>query len=284
MGRTERSVPDEVRQGTGPRDGRDHRRDPRFVVVQRRKHPGHRPGQQRLARARRADHDDAVPPCEGQLHGSPGLHLPSNLGQVRVGFRGSTGNPLTAGGMRSLARGVGGQLHSGRAAAGPAATVLTEKPGRLGESGCARDVDAAGQSGFRQTIRWHHDAAHPPPRQGGYHRQQAWHGAELAAERKLAEDRPSAVGDDLLRSDENSQRDRQVQGGSALAQLRRGEVDGYPPRRVFVAAVSDGAPDPLARLLQGRVRQSDDREAGQAGGHVHLDPDGPAIEAVERGR
>ena len=67
-----------------------------------------------------------------------------------------------------------------------------------------------------------------------------------------------------------------------LAQVRRGEVDRDPPRRVDVPGVAQRAADPLACLLERGVGEPDDREAGQARRDVDLDPDEPAVEAVER--
>ena len=48
-----------------------------------------------------------------------------------------------------------------------------------------------------------------------------------------------------------------------------------------VAGVAQRATDALAGLLQGRIGEADDREAGQTGCDVHLDADEPAVEAVE---
>jgi hypothetical protein len=45
-----------------------------------------------------------------------------------------------------------------------------------------------------------------------------------------------------------------------------------------VPGVADRPADALARLLEGRIGQPDDRESGQARGDVDLDPDDPAVE------
>ena len=47
------------------------------------------------------------------------------------------------------------------------------------------------------------------------------------------------------------------------------------------AGVADRAADPLARLLEGGVGETDDGETGQPGRDVDLDADDPAVEAVE---
>ena len=54
-------------------------------------------------------------------------------------------------------------------------------------------------------------------------------------------------------------------------------------RRVLEAGVAQRAADPFASLLERRVGKADDREAGQAGSDVDLDPDHAACEADERG-
>ena len=78
-------------------------------------------------------------------------------------------------------------------------------------------------------------------------------------------------------------RHRQVERRPGLAQLGRGEVDGDPPRREDEPGVADRPADAFAGLLDRRVGEADDREAGQPGRDVHLDPDEPAVEAVQRG-
>src|SRR4029079_19139267 len=74
----------------------------------------------------------------------------------------------------------------------------------------------------------------------------------------------------------------EVQGGAGLAQPRRGEVHGDPPRWMAEPRVPDGPADALAGLLEGRVREADDREPWQARGDVDLDPDDPAVDADDR--
>ena len=108
--------------------------------------------------------------------------------------------------------------------------------------------------------------------------------AHLAAEPELADQRHAArARPHLLRAEQDPERDREVERRARLAQLRRGEVDRDPPRRVVVAGVAQRAADPLARLGQRGVRQPHDREARQPGRDVDLDPDDPAGDPVERG-
>jgi hypothetical protein len=47
---------------------------------------------------------------------------------------------------------------------------------------------------------------------------------DLAAERQLADHRPAdAIGPDLLRTEQDAQRDREIERGARPAQLGRGE-------------------------------------------------------------
>src|SRR5436190_23728570 len=71
---------------------------------------------------------------------------------------------------------------------------------------------------------------------------------------------------------------------SPYVNTRRCEVDRDPSWRIGVPGIADGTANALARLLERRVGEPDDREPGQARRHVDLDPDEPPIEAVERRR
>jgi hypothetical protein len=162
--------------------------------------------------------------------------------------------------------------------------IRASEHGSFGQSGGRNDLDAVRQRRFGGSVGGHDHALHPPPRQRGDHRQQPRHRTEIPAERQLAQDRPSTRGLELLRADHYAERDRQIERGACLAQVGRGQVDGDTTWRVLVTAVSDRAPDPLPRLLQGRVREPDDREAGQPGRDVDLDANDAPVETVDGGR
>ena len=66
-------------------------------------------------------------------------------------------------------------------------------------------------------------------------------------------------------------RHRQVERGARLPEVRRGEVDRDPARREREPGVADRTADPFPGLLDRRVRETDDREPGQARGDVDLD-------------
>jgi hypothetical protein len=100
---------------------------------------------------------------------------------------------------------------------------------------------------------------------------------------KAPDERPAARRADLLRAEENADRDRQVERRTLLRQIRGCEVDGDPSRRIFEAGVADRAADSLARLLQGGIGQADDGEAGQPGRHVDFDADDAPLEPGDGG-
>src|SRR5205823_6829647 len=80
------------------------------------------------------------------------------------------------------------------------------------------------------------------------------------------------------------ERDRQVEPGAFLLQLRRGEVDRDPDARPAQLGRRDAAPHALPSLLAGPVSEPDDREAGQPLVDVRLDFDASRLEADERMR
>ena len=93
--------------------------------------------------------------------------------------------------------------------------------------------------------------------------------------------RPGA-GSDLLRTEEDPDGDREIERRAGLAQIRRREVDRDPSRRIDEAGVPERAADAFPRLLEGGIGEPDDGEPGQPRRDVHLDPDQPPVEAMER--
>jgi hypothetical protein len=73
---------------------------------------------------------------------------------------------------------------------------------------------------------------------------------------------------------EQRQRDRQIEMGAFLGQVRGGEVDRDPFGRQRDGHRLERGADPFAGLGHGLVRQADDGEARQAGrdGALNLDP------------
>ena len=110
--------------------------------------------------------------------------------------------------------------------------------------------------------------------------------AQLAAQRKLPE---HGVGVECLRRDltarrEHAERQRRVEPRSDLSQERRREVGGDPALREVEPRVEDRRADPVPRLAHSRVPEPNDRERGQAGADVDLDPHLARIDTVDRER
>ena len=70
---------------------------------------------------------------------------------------------------------------------------------------------------------------------------------------------------------QDGQSEREIQSGPALAQVRRGEVDGQALLAPGDAAGAQRGPDALTRLTHGGVGQAHEGESGQALGGVSLD-------------
>ena len=217
---------------------------------------------------------------QSQLETPPSLELTAHLGHVRSGLL------ISDPGSRGLnfVAYFGRHLDSRRSGTSPAPPGISHEQRRLGERGSGDDVYAAGQARLDRAFFGDHYSPDAAARKSRHHRQKTRDGAQLATERKLAEDRPTTARSNLLGPDENTQRHRKIQGCAALAHIRRRQIDRDPARWVVVAAVPDRPANSLAGLLKGRVCKTHDCEAGQSGCHVHFNPDWTSIQAVEGGR
>ena len=123
---------------------------------------------------------------------------------------------------------------------------------------------------------------HPPRALGD--REHAADRAKPSVERELADGRVplELVARHLPRRGEHGERDRQVEAGALLPQLRRREVDGDAAARELELGGRDPAADSLARLVQRLVGEPDDRERGHAVLDVRLHLDTARLETDER--
>jgi len=154
MGRAERPASDQPANRTRPRDGGDDRGDAGFLVIKGRQQAWYRPGQQRLARSRRPDHEHAVAACQSQLERAAGLQLAADLGQIRFGRR---NRPTTRGTGSHRAsrprRTRSARPQRGRtweAPRGPCLVAGAQECGRLGQRCCRHDFDTLGKGGFHR--------------------------------------------------------------------------------------------------------------------------------------
>ncbi|MBF6604199.1 MAG: hypothetical protein IVW53_01265 [Chloroflexi bacterium] len=213
------------------------------------------------------------------LERSPRLHLAADLCQV--GDRGLIVLP----GRRPVVDRTAGELDAGRHRRRPRPSAgRSQHLEGLAERGGADRLHAVDETRLGEAIQRHHDASHAASRERHDHRQDARHRPDVATQRQFADERPAARRPELLRTDEDRGRDRQVERGPSLAQIRRGQIDGDPTRWVDEPAVPDGSADAFSRLLERGVRETDDRGPGQPGSDVHLDADDASLEPMEGGR
>lgn len=83
--------------------------------------------------------------------------------------------------------------------------------------------------------------------------------------------------------EQERERNRQVEGGTLLADIRGGEVDDDARRGKGQARVADRRTHPLPRLLHGGVGKPDDHHAGKPSGDVDLDLDSVGVDAQKGG-
>ena len=228
-------------------------------IVERRQESRNGSREECLAGPRRTGEEQAVATGEGDLERPPCLELAADLGEVRHvsqirRFRIGIDIPLSGGGGR-------GKLDPpGR---GQRLSPNTSPNGvrRFAQRRHADDLDPCGEACLLDSIGRHDDSPDTPPREGSRQGQDARNRPDLAAEGQLADHREAAARPpDLLRAEQDSHRDREVERGACLAEIRRGEIDGDPPRRVDIPGVADRAADALASILERRVSQADDRE------------------------
>src|SRR5439155_22433448 len=94
---------------------------------------------------------------------------------------------------------------------------------------------------------------------------------ERSVERQLAHEDPLlewCPARDLPRSEQERDRDRKVEAGALLSDVRGRQVDGDLSGRKLEAAVSKRREDALAAFPHGRVGQSHEREGRKSGPQV----------------
>ena len=289
VGGPERRPTDEGADRALGRHGRDDRCGEGFLVAERREETRDRPREEGLAASRRSHEQEGVATGEGDLERPPRLVLAANLGEIRDrieaidleriegGVRGSDASgPLPS-------PGFGRELDPGGHGRARAASQAEDRHG-VAEGGAAERLDAGDERRLLEARRRDEGPRDALRGKGSQHRQEARDRPDLAAQRELPDERrPAGEGRELLRSEEDSDGDGEVHARPALWQVRRGEIDRDPARRMDEAGVADRSPDPLPCLAQGGIGESHDGEPGQAWRDVHLDTDPPAVEA-DQGR
>jgi len=228
-----------------------------------------------------------VPTGERDLEAATGLQLSTNLGEIR--HRRSVARVRIAHAairrIRPRRRRRGRELDPGWRRKRPAAGSGANRIGRLAQRRDAHHIDAARQARLLDGVNRDDDPFHPAPAERRGQRQDPGHRPDLAAQRQLPDHgQPPARGAHLLRPEQDSHRNRQIERCAGLPEVRGRQVHRDPARRMNEPRVADRATHPLASLLERRIRQAHDREARQARCDVDLHPDDPAVEADEGGR
>ena len=222
-------------------------------------------------------------PGKRDLETAPGLELTADLAQVRTGDAARPASTPSADASPADAPVRRDELDPARSRGAPTRSPCPDDRDRVDQGLHADHLDPIHEARLIDRRRGDHDPPQAAPREDGDHRQDARHRAHLPAERQLPDEGDAArSGHDLLRTEQDPDRHREVERRAGLALVGRGEIDRDPARWVDEPGVAQRASHPLPRLLQRGIGQPDDGEPGQPRRDVHLDPDEPAVEAVER--
>ena len=236
-------------------------------LLQGRQDRGQTFGEHGLSRPRRPHHDEVMSPGRGDLEGLSGLGLPDDVGQVRrfavlnAGWGGVVG--------------LGDLLHRSGNGGAQAPSVAVHELADMADGG---DLGAGDELSLGAGLPGDDDLLHPGGDRGLDAGQDAAHRVDRAVQPELADVHGASQetgrgSSELTASAQDGQRERQVQSGAGLAQVRRGEIDGQALLSPGDATGAQGGPDALARLAHGGVGQADEGESGQALGGVGLDVD-----------
>ncbi len=226
-------------------------------------------GQHRLARTRRANHQDVVPARARHFHRPLGVLLAADLRQVHFMAPGPAEFRLRVhrhpvqlllpvqvlDHLRKRVRRQDGNLFRHRRGLGGVFS---------GKDQAAEPLPAphARGDGERALDRLH------PPVQG-----------ELAQQQMAVQPIPR----DDPRGPENPHGDGQVERRAFFPDVGGGQIHGDLLQGELKAGVLHGRGDPVARLLHRRVGQADGRKGGQAGGEIDLDLHREGLDAENSG-
>ena len=238
----------------------------RGVGVEVGQQPGHPARQHRLARPGRTDHQQVMAPGRRDLHRPAGRELPDDVREVvrRGAAAGARPRPDDAQRPR-----------------------LAAQPGEhVGQVLGAEYLQALHQARLDRGGRRHHHALHPETTCGQQRRQDPAHAADPSVERELAEQHHPAQPRHRHRARrrEHGAGQREVVPAALLRQRRRGQRQRDAARRPGLPGVDDRRPHPVARLGQGRVRQTHQGDPGQTLADVGLDLDDLAVDPAQPDR
>jgi len=207
-----------------------------------------------LARSGRSDHEDIVCPGGCHLEGPLGLPLVPDVGEINVvACRGAPHVTLVP-------------------REGEEFPLSLEVVEDLEEMVGPEDGDVPHHGGFPAVAHGNDDGAHaflPGEKGHGENTPDGFHGPVEGklARYEMAFERLHFQGP---HGGEDADGDGQVEGRAFLADIGRGEIDGYAVPGELEAGILYGGPDPLLALLHRGLGQSDDSERRQSVGDIHL--------------
>ena len=187
-------------------------------------------------------------PGRSDLEGLPGLGLPDDVGQV---WRLIVSDDSRAG----IVAGLGDLLHRCGDGVAQAPAVALHELSDVADGG---DPGARNQLGLGSCLPSDDDILHPGGDRGLDTGQDAAHRVDRAVQPELADVHGASQDVDRRASEsaagaQDGQRERQVQPGAGLTQVRRGEVDGQTLLAPGDAAGAQRGPNTLTRLAHGGI-------------------------------
>lgn len=218
----------------------------RFVLRHRRQDPGKAGRQHRLAGTGRADQQQAVLARRGHFHGAPGLQLPLDVAEIRIGRQ-------LADRLRLVPLQPGGGI------------ARAEVGADIQQGGRREDLRLGQQCGF-VGIGGRQDEAAPVAillllaLHGAGHGQRAANGQQLARQRQFAGIFVvvQTIRRHLFGGGEDAQGDGQVEATGVLGQVGGGQVDGNAAGGEFKPGVLQRRPDAVLGFLHLGLGESDD--------------------------
>ena len=247
-----------------PADTVDARHIERLGGRQAREDGGERAGEQRLAAAGRAGHDDIVPARRRDFQPALGVLLPAHFGEVGA-----------AGILPNVGVDGRGRLRRDQFLADEMADEADERCDRI-------DRHARHERGLGGIVGGDDQRREAARLRRVGNRQHPINVAHAAVEREFPDDergRDCLVRNvDLHGGEQDAEGNRQVVRRPLLADVRRGEIDGDAPGGEAAAAVADGGAHPLLRLLHGGVGQSDNIKGRHPRANIYLHRDRHAVQ------
>ncbi len=257
----ERARADQPAAGQLARDARHHRHLERLGRRQLGEDAGQAGGEQRLARAGRAYHQQIMATSRRDLERALGDLLALDLLEVRP-RDGRIG--LARGRRRELRAAL--EVADQREQIGCGDHLDPPRPRRLGALGHRTDQPAVDLRGV-ECGEQHARRGRDPPVEPEF------------ADRDIV---GKGLGIDDAHRAEQRQRDRQVEMRTLLGQIGGRQVDDDPLGRQRQPDRAERAAHPLATFGDGFIRQPDDEEVGQAGQQLHLHLDRARLQPEKR--